>query len=179
MLCKLDENLPVEAADLLKTGGHECHTVFDEQLGGADDTSLYERCRREERVLLTLDLDFADIRTYPPAESAGIVVLRPEEPDRDRVLQLVRQILPAMAARIGHAIALDRRGKPDTNSAVGGGDPLAQLPLPLERHPHRLGIRLLVALPDRVVIVPRAEGALVFPARALEHRAVGVEGRGE
>lgn len=97
MLCKLDENLPVEAADLLKTGGHECHTVFDEQLGGADDTSLHERCRREERVLLTLDLDFADIRTYPPAESAGIVVLRPEEPDRDRVLQLVRQILPAMA----------------------------------------------------------------------------------
>lgn len=97
MLCKLDENLPVEAADLLKTGGHECHTVFDEQLGGADDTSLYERCRREERVLVTLDLDFADIRTYPPAESAGIVVLRPEEPDRDRVLQLVRQILPAMA----------------------------------------------------------------------------------
>lgn len=96
MRCKLDENLPVEAGDLLSSGGHECHTVFYEQLAGARDASLYERCRREGRVLVTLDLDFADIRAYPPEESPGIIVLRPEEPDRDRVLQLVRQVLPAM-----------------------------------------------------------------------------------
>jgi predicted nuclease of predicted toxin-antitoxin system len=47
-------------------------------------------------VLLTLDLDFADIRTYPPAESPGIIVLRPAEPDRDRLLRLVRQVVPAL-----------------------------------------------------------------------------------
>jgi predicted nuclease of predicted toxin-antitoxin system len=94
--CKIDENLPVEAAGLLNGGGHECHTVFDEQLAGADDASLYERCRREGRVLLTLDLDFADIRTYPPDESPGIIVLRPDEPDRDRVLHLMREVVPAL-----------------------------------------------------------------------------------
>lgn len=98
MRCKLDENLPVEAANLLNNGGHECHTVFDEDLGGANDASLYEQCCRERRVLLTLDLDFdfADIRTYPPAESPGIIVLRPAEPDRDRLLRLVRQVVPAL-----------------------------------------------------------------------------------
>jgi hypothetical protein len=62
--CKIDENLPIEAADLLRTSGHECHTVFD-------------------------------IRTYPPSESPGIVVLRPSAPDRDRILRLVRQVLVA------------------------------------------------------------------------------------
>ena len=80
----------------MRGGGHECQTVFEEHLGGAGDAPLYERCRREGRILLTLDLDFADIRAYPPAESPGIVVLRPAEPDRDRVLQLIRQLLPAL-----------------------------------------------------------------------------------
>ena len=95
MRCKIDENLPAEAADLLRARGHECHTVFDERLEGEVDALVYEQCRREDRVLLTLDLDFADIRAYPPHESPGIVVLRPSEPDRDRVLQLVRQALVA------------------------------------------------------------------------------------
>lgn len=95
MRCKIDENLPAEAADLLRAGGHECHTVFDEQLGGEVDARVYDRCRREGRVLLTLDLDFSDIRSYPPHESPGIVVLRLAEPDRDRVLRLVRQVLMA------------------------------------------------------------------------------------
>jgi predicted nuclease of predicted toxin-antitoxin system len=93
--CKIDENLPAEAADLLRAAGHECHTVFDERLGGEVDARVYEQCRREGRVLLTLDLDFSDIRTYPPHESPGIVVLRPDESDRDRVLRLVRQVLVA------------------------------------------------------------------------------------
>ncbi len=95
MRCKIDENLPIEAADLLQAGGHECHTVFDERLAGGQDARVYEQCRRESRVLLTLDLDFSDIRTYPPHESPGIVVIRPTEPNRDRVLSLVRQVLVA------------------------------------------------------------------------------------
>lgn len=48
-------------------------------------------------MLLTLDLDFADIRTYPPDRSAGIVVFRPVEPDRDRVLGLLTRVLPLFA----------------------------------------------------------------------------------
>ena len=95
MRCKIDENLPIEAADLLRTSGHECHTVFDERLAGERDARVYEQCRLENRVLLTLDLDFSDIRTYPPSESPGIVVLRPSAPDRDRILRLVRQVLLA------------------------------------------------------------------------------------
>lgn len=95
MRCKFDENLPVEAADILRAGGHECHTVFDEGLAGEADARVYDQCQRESRVLLTLDLDFSDIRTYPPHESPGIVVIRPTEPDRDRVLRLVRKVLLA------------------------------------------------------------------------------------
>ncbi len=58
---------------------------------------VFAQCQTEQRVLITLDLDFADIRAYPPAEAAGIVVLRPFEPDRERVLRLMARILPLFA----------------------------------------------------------------------------------
>ena len=84
MRAKLDENLPVEAAELLRTAGWECDTVYDEGLAGADDPIVAARCQVEARVLFALDLDFADIRAYPPSEYVRIVVLRPVEPSGDR-----------------------------------------------------------------------------------------------
>ena len=98
MRAKLDENLPVEAAELLRTAGWECDSVYDEGLAGADDPIVAARCQVEARVLFTLDLDFADIRAYPPSEYLGIVVLRPTEPSRRQVLQLVSRALPVLSA---------------------------------------------------------------------------------
>jgi predicted nuclease of predicted toxin-antitoxin system len=95
---KLDENMPVESADLLRAAGWECDTVFDESLGGAEDPDVAARCQAEGRVLFTLDLDFADIRAYPPAQYAGIVVFRPFKPSRDSVLGLLRNALPVLGA---------------------------------------------------------------------------------
>jgi predicted nuclease of predicted toxin-antitoxin system len=64
---KIDENLPVETADLLRAAGHEADTVQEEGLEGAEDEALSERIRLEDRAIITLDLDFSDIRAYPPA----------------------------------------------------------------------------------------------------------------
>ena len=98
MRAKLDENLPVEAAELLRTAGWVCDTVYDEGLAGADDPRVAAACQAAARVLFTVDLDFADIRAYPPSEYVGIVVLRPTEPSRRHVLQLVSRVLPVLSA---------------------------------------------------------------------------------
>jgi predicted nuclease of predicted toxin-antitoxin system len=89
MRAKLDENLPLEADALLRASGWDCSTVYDEALSGADDTRIIAACRTEDRVLFTLDQDFADIRSYPPSDYLGIVVLRTREPHREAVLQLL------------------------------------------------------------------------------------------
>jgi predicted nuclease of predicted toxin-antitoxin system len=73
---KLDENMPVEAAELLTRDGHDAVTVLDQKLNGAGDPDVAAACREEGRVLVTLDVDFGDIRSYPPRECPGIVVLR-------------------------------------------------------------------------------------------------------
>lgn len=98
MRAKLDENLPVESAELLRTAGWECDSVYDEGLAGADDSDVAAACQASARVLFTLDLDFADIRAYPPSEYIGIVVLRPTEPSRRQVLELVSRVLPVLSA---------------------------------------------------------------------------------
>jgi predicted nuclease of predicted toxin-antitoxin system len=82
MRFKVDENLPHEATDLLLSVGHDAMRVLDQRLGGTPDSDLYAICQQEGRVLMTLDLDFSNIRAYPPGESAGIIVLRPVNQDK-------------------------------------------------------------------------------------------------
>lgn len=64
-----------------------------ESLAGFPDSDIYAACQREERALVTLDLDFADVRAYPPAESPGIVVLRSKSQDIDSITRLIRKTI--------------------------------------------------------------------------------------
>lgn len=93
MRFKLDENLPVQCVDLLREAGHDALSVQDQGLAGAPDPQIAETCGLERRVLVTLDLDFADIRTYPPPASAGIVVFRLRSQDSDTLRQVVGRLL--------------------------------------------------------------------------------------
>ena len=75
MRFKLDENLSRRAADLIRAAGHDAVTVVSQGLRGAADETLFEVCTAESRALVTLDRDFGQVLRYPPAASAGIVVL--------------------------------------------------------------------------------------------------------
>jgi predicted nuclease of predicted toxin-antitoxin system len=60
-----------------------------EDLRGASDPSIAKVCQVEQRILITLDLDFANIRNYPPQDYHGIIVLRLARQDRDTVLAMI------------------------------------------------------------------------------------------
>jgi predicted nuclease of predicted toxin-antitoxin system len=89
---KIDENLPREAADVLREAGHDAMSVMDQQLGGRQDPDIAAVCRAEDRTLVTLDLDFADIRAYPPSEYAGIIVLRLARLDKRSVIAVLQRL---------------------------------------------------------------------------------------
>lgn len=90
---KLDENLPRDAEALLRNGGHDVHTVLDEQLGGNPDSRVFDASQAEGRILVTFDLDFSDIRVYPQASHAGIWVLRPHTQSVGNTLDLLKSAL--------------------------------------------------------------------------------------
>ena len=79
MKFKIDENLPSHCAELLIEKGYNAETVIQEGLQGCSDQTLIEVCQSENRILITLDLDFSDIRNYPPGSNPGIIVLRLSE----------------------------------------------------------------------------------------------------
>jgi len=90
---KLDENIPQAAVSLLRKNGHEADTVYDEYLGGASDATVINFARQENRALVTLDLDFSDIRTYPPQNFPGIIILRPRYQSTLQIMALLETML--------------------------------------------------------------------------------------
>jgi predicted nuclease of predicted toxin-antitoxin system len=106
---KIDENLPAEAAEILESAGFDAHTVADENLSGAQDDTAARASRAENRILVTLDLDFANIRAYPPGEHAGIIVLRVKHQDKPTVLGRIRRLSIALANRNPTRRVVDRR----------------------------------------------------------------------
>ena len=99
MKFKLDENLPVSLVGVLSEAGHEAITVADQQLSGESDRTIATVCQQEDRVLLTLDTGFADIRSYPPQEFPGIIVLRLRRQDALHVVSAIKRIVPLLDER--------------------------------------------------------------------------------
>jgi predicted nuclease of predicted toxin-antitoxin system len=92
MKFKIDENLPIEAALLLKGDGHDAVTIMEQNLSGTPDPNIAEVCRRERRALITLDTDFADIRKYPPNNFFGLIVLRLKKQDKPHVTSVLNRL---------------------------------------------------------------------------------------
>ena len=97
MRFKLDENLPAEMADLFNRAGHDAVTVLDQQMGGVSDPDLATVCVQERRAIVTLDIDFSDIRTYRPSAYSGIVVFRLNNQARDHVLKIGARFLQRLS----------------------------------------------------------------------------------
>ncbi len=92
MKFKIDENLPVEVANLLEENGYDAVTVFRQKLAGESDANISGVCQSEKRALVTLDTDFADIRSYPPDNFWGIIVLRLKKQNKPYVLSVINRL---------------------------------------------------------------------------------------
>jgi predicted nuclease of predicted toxin-antitoxin system len=78
MKIKLDENLSRHLEPHLARLGHDVHTAEEEGLVSQPDTRVAAAATSEDRMLFTLDVEFADLRKYPPGTHPGIVLFRPE-----------------------------------------------------------------------------------------------------
>jgi predicted nuclease of predicted toxin-antitoxin system len=109
MLFKVDENLHPDVAEALRQYGHDAMTVFEQGMRGHADDEIANVCREESRTLVTLDLDFADIRQYPPQDYPGIIVFRMSGQDRAAMLHYVNQFVSLLATTplAGHLWIVD------------------------------------------------------------------------
>jgi predicted nuclease of predicted toxin-antitoxin system len=94
MQFKIDENLPVEIAEMLNVARHDAKTVNDQRLQGTTDPALINICTAEDRVLVTLDTDFSDIRAYPPEQYSGIIILRLANQAKPYLIDIFKRTIP-------------------------------------------------------------------------------------
>ncbi|MCK4659205.1 MAG: DUF5615 family PIN-like protein [Phycisphaerae bacterium] len=125
MRFEIDENLPVEIVVRLHRAGYDAMTVPEQDMVGEADQHLAEVCRREHRALVTLDLDFADIRTYVPEQYSGLLVLRVARQDKRHVMAVFERIIPLLerATLTKHLWVVDER-----SVRIRGTDGDAQTP---------------------------------------------------
>ena len=93
MKVKLDENMPAGLVGTLSRYGHDTVTVPQQGLAGESDAAIWEAAQRESRFLITMDLDFADIRHFPPGTHEGILVLRLSRQGRKAIRELLQAVL--------------------------------------------------------------------------------------
>jgi len=98
MKFKLDENLSPLAASVFIEHGFDATSVREEGLTGCTDDHLISVCSEEKRVLVTLDLDFSDIRRYQPSGLDGIIIIRSYKQSRDYMIEILKKIIPQLKA---------------------------------------------------------------------------------
>ena len=109
MKFKIDENLPIEIAELLNNDGYDAKTVIDQGLCGGDDPGIAAICQEEKRIIVTLDTDFSDIRTYPPENYPGIIVLRLRRQDKPHIINVF--VNPNLAIDTGLSPSLSTKSQ--------------------------------------------------------------------
>ena len=97
MRIKLDENLDARLAMLLSKAGHDTTTVQEQGLRGIEDKAIYEVCKVEDYILVSLDLDFSNILRFPPEGTPGLVVLRGPNQLFPTMRILVETLIDALA----------------------------------------------------------------------------------
>jgi len=117
---KVDENLPAAFAVALRNAGHEADTVRDQKLEGAIDDVVLATCDREARVLVTEDLDFANVVAYPPDQHQGIVVMRTRHQGLGALAAFRRLVLPNLGSTITGRLWIVEDGRVRVHGGLQG-----------------------------------------------------------
>ncbi len=96
MRYKVDENMSTEVAEVLREAGHDALTVVEQGMAGVDDDRLAEVVQAVNRILITLDLDFADIRRFQTGYHPGVIVFRVGQRHPVRLVELLHRLLPEL-----------------------------------------------------------------------------------
>jgi predicted nuclease of predicted toxin-antitoxin system len=65
-------------------------------MGGRADPEVAAVCKAENKILIALDTDFANIGVYPPADYSGIIVLRLANQAKPHVLSILARLLDSL-----------------------------------------------------------------------------------
>jgi len=104
----LDEDVHIKVRDWLLARGHEVIRVPS----GLKNGEVIALARRESRMLITRDRDFANRLLYPPAQTPGIVILQIHPPRLEALVAALQSLFGALteAQFAGKLVIVEQQG---------------------------------------------------------------------
>lgn len=95
-----DENIRDTTTAWLRAQGHDAISVKEVGIAGSDDITVLDHAVAENRVLLTFNADFADIRTLASIDHPGIIRLRLKIQTEEVVHPILQRVLEQLLDEI-------------------------------------------------------------------------------
>ena len=99
MRLKFDENMPQAVCELFRDLGFDAHTIYDEDMQGAEEFDIAKVCHEEGRILVTMDRGFGDLRVFEPGLHPGIIFLRSKAGMLQAILALAQIVAEELRQR--------------------------------------------------------------------------------
>jgi predicted nuclease of predicted toxin-antitoxin system len=94
----LDQGLPRDAAEQLRSGGVECTHVGEIGMASSSDTDILEYARSVGRIVVTLDADFHAILVVSGMSAPSVIRIRLEGLKGPGIATIIREVLAAYAS---------------------------------------------------------------------------------
>jgi predicted nuclease of predicted toxin-antitoxin system len=106
----IDQPVSPMLAEWLRRVGHDAYHVRDRHMSAASDTDIFETAVREERIIITADLDFTRIVALTGRDRPGVVLFRAGNITDEQMLALLQEVLTEVPAErlIASVTTIDR-----------------------------------------------------------------------
>ena len=88
-----DMGVSLRVVEWLRSSGHDVIHLRDEGLQTLPNGEIFQKALREERIVLTFDLDFGEIVAASGRRSVSVIVFRLRNTRADFVIQRLKAVL--------------------------------------------------------------------------------------
>jgi predicted nuclease of predicted toxin-antitoxin system len=120
----LDQGVPRDAADMLRSSGADCVHVSEIGLSKAEDEDILEHVLGRGAILVTLDADFHAALAVRRASHPSVIRIRIQGLDADAIATLVKLVIADFATELkdGAAVTVRPRKIACHRLPMGGQD---------------------------------------------------------
>lgn len=95
-----DMGVSQQVVEWLRTNGHEAVHLRDEGLHRLPNGEIFQKAGREQRIVLTFDLDFGEILAASGGQTVSVILFRLRNTRSDFVIQRLVDVLTHSSAEL-------------------------------------------------------------------------------
>ena len=101
-----DMGVARRVVEWLRDQGHDARHLREEELQRLPDDQIFRKAVAENRVVLTLDLDFGEIVAFSGQQNVSVVLFRLQNPRAPHVIDRLRVVLPEALSALEQGAAV-------------------------------------------------------------------------